>query len=152
MDKEGKGLIEAALEACRMRLASYPDDVTGVYSRVLPLGDQYLCPVPVPQNACMVPVLSVGMVTATILAIFLLRSCVLCGGTPPLWQEKRRISERSSGLSTTRLTRRETHPRPRKRPFFMPAIQPSSISRSPSLFLSRTVAILACASHNIVIV
>ena len=32
MDKEGKGLIEATLDAVRMRLRPIPDDVTGLYS------------------------------------------------------------------------------------------------------------------------
>lgn len=41
MDKEGKGLIEATLDAVRMRLR--PDDLAGVYPRRYAAGYQYWC-------------------------------------------------------------------------------------------------------------
>ncbi|STI84064.1 acriflavin resistance protein B [Escherichia coli] len=43
MDKEGKGLIEATLDAVRMRFTSDPDDLAGVYPRRYAAGYQYWC-------------------------------------------------------------------------------------------------------------
>ncbi len=43
MDKEGKGLIEATLDAVRMRLRPILDDLVGVYPRRYAAGYQYWC-------------------------------------------------------------------------------------------------------------
>ncbi len=81
MDKEGKGLIEATLDAVRDAFTPNPDDLVGVYPRRYAAGYQYWCWFRRAERSRYRCNGRDGDRNGT---GNLLRSGILCGGSPPL--------------------------------------------------------------------